>query len=142
MCTPSASGGLHHDHYEPIALGTRKRENIGDELYAPHRRALVCREYECDQKQQKVRMNPTANAINESAIPTSYIRGILSFMHVILYVLSLTKTGVNITDELVVFQSNDHLYKGSRLAFKHCLPARSKLSYHTTTVWENICFSP
>ena len=47
-CTPSASGGLHHDHYEPIALGTHKRENIGDELYAPHRRALVCREYECD----------------------------------------------------------------------------------------------
>ena len=109
MCTPSASGGLHHDLHEPIALGTRKRENIGDELYAPHRRALVCREYECDQKQQKVRMNPTANAINESAIPTSYTRGILSFMHVILYVLSLTKTGVNITDELVVFQSKDHL---------------------------------
>ena len=86
-------------------------------------------------------MKPTAIAINESAIPTSYIRGILSFMHVILYVLSLTKTGVNITDELVVFQSNDHLYKGSRLAFKYCLPARSKLSYHTT-VWENICFTP
>ena len=55
-------------------------------------------------------------------------RGILSFMHVISYVLSLTKTGVNITDDLVVFQSNDHLYKGSRLAFKHCLPARSKLA--------------
>ena len=140
MCPPSASGRLHHDHYEPIALGTRKRENIGDELYAPHRRALVCREYECDQK-QKVRMNPTANAMCESAIPTSCIRGILSFMHVILYVLSLTKTGVNITDDLVVFQSNDHLYKGSRLAFKHCLPARSKLSYQTT-VWKKICFTP
>ena len=74
-------------------------------------------------------MNPTANAINESAIPTSYIRRILSFMHVILYVLSLTKIGVNITDELVVSQSNDHLYKGSRLAFTHCLQARRKLSY-------------
>ena len=49
-------------------------------------------------------MNPTANAIDEPAIPTSYIRGILSFMHVILYVLSVTKTGVNITDELVVSQ--------------------------------------
>ena len=83
----------------------------------------------------------TANAISESAIPTSYIRGTLSFMHLILYVLSLTKIGVSITDELVVFLSNDDLYKGSRLAFKHCLPARSKLSYHTT-VWENICFTP
>ena len=49
----------------------------------------------------------------------------------ILYVLSLTKTGVNITDELVVSQSNDHLYKGSHLAFTHCLQARSKLSYQT-----------
>ena len=53
-------------------------------------------------------------------------------MQMILYVLSLTKKGVNITDELVVSQSNDHLYKGSRLVFTHCLPARSKLSYHTT----------
>ena len=50
-------------------------------------------------------------------------------MHMILYVLSLTKTGVNITDELVVSQSNDHLYKGSRLAFTHCLLARGTLSY-------------
>ena len=48
----------------------------------------------------------------------------------ILYVLSLTKTDVNITDELVVSQSHDHLYKGSRLAFTHCVPARSKISYH------------
>ena len=50
----------------------------------------------------------------------------------ILYVLSLTKTDVNITDELVVSQSNNHhLYKGNHLAFTLCLPARSKLSYHT-----------
>ena len=76
-------------------------------------------------------INRTANVKDESVIPTSYIdvRGILSFKHMILYVLSLTKTGVNITDELVVSQSNDYLYKDSRLAFTHCLLARSKLSY-------------
>ena len=55
-------------------------------------------------------------------------------MQMILYLLSLTKTGVKITDDLVVSQSNDHLYKGSLLAFTHCLPARSKLGYHTTVV--------
>ena len=73
-------------------------------------------------------MRRTANAKDDSIIPTSYIDqgpGILSFMHMILYVLSLTKTGVNTTDELVVSQSNDHLYKGSLLASMHCLPARS-----------------
>ena len=58
----------------------------------------------------------------------------MPFMHMILSVLSLTKTGVNMTDELVVSQSNGHLYKGSRLAFTHCLPARSRLSYHTTVM--------
>ena len=60
--------------------------------------------------------------------------------HSVIHACDLVRTephedGVNITDDLVVFQSNDHLYKGSRLAFKHCLPARSKLSYHTTA-WE------
>ena len=87
MCTPSASGGLHHDHYEPIELGTRKRENIGDELYAPHRRALVFREYECDQKQQKVRMNPTSNAINESAIQRLTSEG-----HSVIHACDLVRT--------------------------------------------------
>ena len=78
-------------------------------------------------------MNRNANAEDESVIPTSYIdvRG-PAFCHsctyMILYVLSLTKTGVNITDELVVFQSSGNLYKGNRLAFTHCLLARRKLS--------------
>ena len=43
----------------------------------------------------------------------------------ILYVLSLTKTDVNTTDEPVLSQSNDHPYKGSHM---HCVPARSKTS--------------
>ena len=46
----------------------------------------------------------------------------------ILYALSLTKTDVNITDEPVLSQSNDHPYKGSHM---HCVPARSKISYDT-----------
>ena len=44
MCTPSANGGLDQDQHEPMVLGTRKRENLDDELYTPRRRALVRRE--------------------------------------------------------------------------------------------------
>ena len=59
------------------------------------------------------------------------VRGISFVIHalIILYVISLTKTDLHTTDELVVSQSNDHHYKGSRLAFTHCLPARRKPNF-------------